>query len=232
MKLPYVLPLVLLVACDVTPVPIEPEPTTNSSVGSTSSATGTGGAGGQGGMGGHGGAGGHGGMGGASSSSGVGGTGGMGGQMSGGPSDGSGSRLRRYVYTSPDGMLDSRSDRFYDVDLATECVPRATPLGLRCVPFTVAVSPGFFSDPACTTPAILARKSCGPIVYYATTSIVQCSSSIGAFAYSLIPSATVAYQKSATCTPVDAATLNDHDVYVVGPEADYAVFAPMSLEHE
>jgi hypothetical protein len=191
-------------------VPISPDP--------TSASTGVGGNGGAGGFGGNG----------ASSNS----SAASSGSSSGGPipGDSSGTRLRRYVYTSADGLTTPRDGWMFDALLDMSCVPRETPMGLRCAPWSFAYT-GYFVDPACTTPAAIATKGCLVLKYHTTTKANACGSFITSQVYPLTPIQMQPLYRNdnAMCAAAIISDPSASDYYSVGPEIDYATLAPMSL---
>jgi hypothetical protein len=211
---------ILAVACSSDPL-VLPDPTTgaSSSVGSG----GMGGTGGQGGVGGDGGHGGSGGMGGATI-----------------PGDSSGSRLKRKVYTSPDGLSVGVSfGAFRDSALGLDCMLATVPGGAsRCMP-TGAVFRAFYEDAACTVRLVGVHDPCGSAVpAYATVS----ESSAGCNPVPVDPAkwyhvgakfqnAPAYYKDSAgACLLYPAAA--GYSYFALGPEVNYAEFAPMSLSVE
>jgi hypothetical protein len=218
----FVLAAFVLVACSSDPIAI-PDPTTGAS-----SSVGSGGMGGQGGMGGVGGDGGSGGDGGIPM-----------------PGDSSGSRLRRYVYTSPDGLRHSR-DMLRDLLLQVDCYPVRTPVGMRCVPWDhhTAPAPGFASyyiDAACSAPAFLVPKSCPGSAYVVTSaSSPQTCANPGeaSAAFAVYPIGGQEYTEAyhvppgGACAQVNPASLASSIVYAIGPEINYETLAPVSLGWE
>jgi hypothetical protein len=150
------------------------------------------------------------------------------------PGDGSGSRLKRRLYSSGDGLVAARAESFYDTLLSAVCVPRSTAQGFRCVPFEPAFSAGFYSDAACTTPALIADKTCTIAPYYNTTKAATCNDTLGVMVYTVtVAAAQIAFRKVGTmCTALLPDQLNIVTVYDIGPEVDYTTFALMTLGNE
>jgi hypothetical protein len=201
--------LLLLVACSSDPIAL-PDPTTgaSSSVGSG----GTGGAGGQGGMGGN---------------SGNGGSAPM-------PGDGSGSRLKRKVYASPDGLYaDAAVGSFRDTALGIDCTMQTVPGGAtRCMPYSGNGYP-VFQDAMCATRIIAMNDPCGTAVLpYAAVSSASAQCGMAASTQWFHGGTKLAMPSayhvdfSGNCVPFTPA---GYTFFALGPEVNYAEFAPMSL---
>jgi hypothetical protein len=215
----FILAALVLIACSSDPL-VLPDPTTGAS-----SSVGSGGMGGTGG---------HGGMGGVGGDGGSGGTGGA--QV---PGDGSGTRLRRKVYTSPDGLLMGVLAPFYDTTLNIECLAALAPGGgTRCMPASAYGTA--FSDAARTMQAVPVNTQCGDpspdsYVKVATTAPGGgCNQSppppaqwyhIGA----KLPLVSAYQLTGNTCQPFAPA---NYSYFAIGAEVDYSTFAPVSLGWE
>jgi hypothetical protein len=153
---------------------------------------------------------------------------------SGGPlGDGSGTRLKRYVYTSADGLKHAVTS-FYDSLLGTRCLVLESPIGTRCMPYDVIF--GYvFVDAACTLHGVSVAKGCAAPTRAART---DTSSSTCAPATTFHvhvvgePQPQGYYLSGNTCKAWTAVEMGLYDVYAVGPEVDYTQFAAMALEHE
>ena len=145
--------------------------------------------------------------------------------------DGSGTRLKRYVYTSGDGLVSERGNPFYDTVLGTDCTPTNTVAGVRCIPSPAGVA--WFVDAQCTTPAAYVLKSCPPPTYGCKYNALMCADQGAATCYSVdpMPLTKIYSVANGTCQDVSSG-LNAYTVYAIGPEIDYSKFATMTLEHE
>jgi hypothetical protein len=154
---------------------------------------------------------------------------------SGGPQgDVSGSRLKRYVLESADG-LSVTSGTLYDSQLDANCAALDTPMGKRCI-----VYDGFFGyafvDASCTMHAALVFKGCQApkrVARADTSPPGTCAPMTTYRVYDVGQMQPQAYRMSGnTCDPLSAAEAALYDVYSVGAEVDYTQFAAMTLEHE
>ncbi len=155
---------------------------------------------------------------------------------SGGPQgDGSGTRLKRYIYTSADGLSSEYAHRFFDSLLQADCTPTRTPNGVLCVTGIngAFVATTYYADAACSVPLAYAYKGCAPPLRMplaiASTCVLESTSKV----VELVPyAAPTMYSKSPACLEVPTITPAPYDLYETGPEVDYTQFAAMALEHE
>jgi len=150
--------------------------------------------------------------------------------------DSSGSRLRRRVWTSPDGLRESSGISFYDSVLNIDCFGRKVPDGsTRCMP-SVPVLANFFKDASCTIPLAGRPKACDLPVYISEY-IPSTSQMCGAppppvpRVYHVGPAEPAAYyDSSGTCIlyPVAAG----YEFFALGPQVNYSTFALMSFDVE
>lgn len=147
--------------------------------------------------------------------------------------DGSGTRLKRYVYTSGDGLSAGQLNPFYDALLAIDCSPQKTPNGTRCMPANAGTLVGWYSDNQCTKLTVAVTKTCIVPQYAYTYTVTTCNTLSPLSYYSVTSPLQIVYGKSgATCVDVSSTVLSAYDIYDIGPEVDYAQFAAMTLEHE
>jgi hypothetical protein len=202
----------LAMSCTTNP-PIVPEP--------PSATTGTGGFGGNGGAGGD-----------ASSSSTASNSSGSASSSGSLPGDGSGTRLKRYAYTSADGAVIGQF-KLYDPVLQIDCQPLPVPGGTRCVSYGHVIT-GMYHDASCSLDAIGLALGCVPNEYATkleTTGTCPPSSVFRIFPIGAKQPAGY-YKSGNVCTPLTAAQSAETDVYSIGPEVDYTQFAAMTLGHE
>jgi hypothetical protein len=170
--------------------------------------------------------------------SGLGGNGGAGGSSGNdcaSSCDRSGTRLKRYVYTSADGLVSVQSGRFYDTLLGIECEGLLTPKGLRCVPVRGPTqgSAIYYTDSLCTLAALYVRKECAPPVYQVEWFSVSCGGvSIKAWPMIPVPSPGYTTFGGGGCVPMTQQQQDAFSLFTLGPEVDYTQFAAMTLEHE
>jgi hypothetical protein len=154
---------------------------------------------------------------------------------SGGPQgDVSGSRLKRYVLESADG-LSVTSGALYDSQLGANCVALDTPIGKRCILYD-----GFFGyayvDAGCTMHGALVTKGCqapSRVARADNSPPGTCAPSTTYRVFGVGQIQPQAYRLSGnTCDPLSAAEAALYDVYSVGAEVDYTQFVAMTLEHE
>lgn len=147
--------------------------------------------------------------------------------------DGSGTRLKRYVYKSDDGALVDLS-YFYDTTLGIRCSPLDTPSGKRCVDIGSVVGELFY-DSACTLRAAFVTKGCLSGTYATTTETIgaACANSAIYHVHTIGTKQVSGFAFNGnTCAPWTQNQANAFDVYELGPEVDYAKFAAVTLEHE
>lgn len=88
----------------------------------------------------------------------------------------SGSRLKLYYYTSPDGMRSVQPQIFFDADLQIKCTGHAGFLGGKCMPIHIAATAcgsvpsqycvafeTAYADASCTQPLKALYRSCGDV---------------------------------------------------------------------
>ncbi len=148
------------------------------------------------------------------------------------PGDGSGTRLKRYVYKSDDGAAVDQT-RFYDTMLQIDCQPMPVPIGLRCASYNQIIS-GMHYDASCLLPAIGVATGCAPGAYATKVETsVACPPTALFRIFTIEAKQPNGFYKSGnTCTPWTPEQAASSDIYAVGPEVDYSQFAAMTLEHE
>jgi hypothetical protein len=205
--------IALLVACSSDPL-VLPDPTTGAS-----SSVGSGGMGGQGGIGG------------------VGGEGGSGGSVSM-PGDGSGTRLKRRVYTSPDGLRADVGGVLFDSALGIECYPTTVPSGeTRCMPSVGATGFPIYEDALCTVRAVTVNSPCGDASPAYTTvgpPVQGCNDPpagppVWHHVGPKMSGVPMYFLSGGACM---AFPLSGYLFFKLGPELDYSQYAPMSLSVE
>lgn len=154
---------------------------------------------------------------------------------SGGPQgDGSGARLKRYAYTSADGLSAEQPHRFFDAVLQADCAPVRTSVGMLCVTGTGgAFVSQYYSDSACTIPIVYGFAGCAVPTRFAMYSSAGCALEPISTVVDLSPytSATM-YSKGPGCVEVPTVVPVNYDAYQIGTETNYAQFVVMKTEHE
>lgn len=150
------------------------------------------------------------------------------------PGDGSGVRLKRYVYTSADGLIAAQQYRLFDVVLQSDCVPVRTMSGTRCITgMNNAFAVQYYSDATCTIPLVYGYKGCAAPTRMQMGLPSTCVIDAVYKVVELTPyTAPTMYSASPGCLEVPTTAPGIYDVYAIGPEVDYTQFAAMTLEHE